>query len=133
MILLDTHALLWWGTSAEKLGRSARRTIALADRSRELVVSAISYLELGNLVAADRVKLTGTVADFRRRVQSGGILEIPVDGEIAIMASRLEGLHGDPMDRIIFATALREKATLVTADAKLLEPRAGPKRVDAQS
>ena len=50
-----------------------------------------------------------------------GLNEIPLHGNTAILAGRLQKLHGDPADRIIVATAIDHSATLVTADKKILE------------
>ena len=61
-----------------------------------------------------------------------GVIEIPVDGEIAILSTRLAGMHGDPADRLIVATALARGAVLVTADQKILAAKGGPQRLDAQ-
>ena len=46
---------------------------------------------------------------------------IPVSETIAVRAGELpEPFHGDPMDRMIAATAIMEKCTLITADNKIL-------------
>lgn len=133
MIVVDTHVLLWLSEGAERIGRTTRRKIEQAAKRRELFVSAISYWELGMLIAAGRLRLPRGVEALRSAAQAGGIPEVAVDGEIAMTAARLDGLHGDPADRIIFATALCGVATLVTADEKLLAARSGPKRLDAQT
>jgi len=132
VIVVDTHVLLWLSEDSKRIGRSARRKIDAAAKRAELFVSAISYWELGMLIGAGRLRLTGGVEALRSTAEVGGIPEIPVDGTIAILASRLEGLHGDPADRIIFATALCGGATLITADEKLLAASSGPARLDAQ-
>ena len=62
-----------------------------------------------------------------------GLLEAPVDFEIAALAGRLTGMHGDPADRIVVATALAHHAALITADASILSLRGGPRCIDAQS
>jgi PIN domain nuclease of toxin-antitoxin system len=48
-----------------------------------------------------------------------------------MLAGSLEGLHGDPADRFIVATAIVHDATLMTADAILLKWRNGLRRQDA--
>jgi PIN domain nuclease of toxin-antitoxin system len=49
-----------------------------------------------------------------------GLREIPLSAEIAMLAAELEDLHGDPLDRIIVATTLAERGTLLTADRQIL-------------
>jgi PIN domain nuclease of toxin-antitoxin system len=49
-----------------------------------------------------------------------GIEEVLLDGQVAIDSVALTGLHGDPMDRFIAATAIKLSMPLVTSDARLL-------------
>lgn len=133
MIVLDTHVLLWYAVDDVRLGRAARKRIEKALKGSELTVSAISYWEIAMLAAAGRVRIEGPPDAFRIEALDRGISEIAVDGKIAILASRLVGMHADPADRIIIATALERGATLLTADAKLLELKNGPSRLDAQT
>lgn len=46
--------------------------------------------------------------------------------------AELEGMHGDPIDRIIVATALAENAILLTADRAILGWTGGLRRQDAR-
>lgn len=133
MILLDTHAFLWLANDSRKLGRVARRTISQATSRREVSVCAISYWELSTLLAAGRVRMHVELEQLRDTSRRSGILEIAIDSDIAIIAGRLQGLHGDPADRLIVAAALATGATLLTADEKLLALRGGPACIDAQS
>jgi PIN domain nuclease of toxin-antitoxin system len=71
------------------------------------------------------------LVDVRAAATRSGIVEIPVDGEIGIVAARLSGLHGDPADRLIVATGLCRRATVMTADEKLLSMKGGAAVVDA--
>jgi len=59
--------------------------------------------------------------------------EIALTGDIGILASELEGLHSDPADRIISATAIVHDATLVTADERLLRWRHKLRRLNAET
>ena len=47
-------------------------------------------------------------------------------------ASELDELHGDPIDRIIVATALVEDAVLLTADRSILDWSGKMRRQDAR-
>jgi len=60
-----------------------------------------------------------------------GLREIPLDGRVALLAARLEGLHRDPADRFIVATSFQLGATLVTADTQILERSGDLLRQDA--
>lgn len=113
MLLLDTHALVWLVMDSPKLGRSARRRV-----SNGAHVSAITFWELEMLAEAKRIRLGMTVSEMRDVVLRTNVVEVPVDGPIAMTAARL-GMHGDPGDRFIVATALANGATLMTADAKI--------------
>ena len=67
----------------------------------------------------------------RRELLGQGLAEIPVDGEIAIHANALPGLHADPADRIIVATA-QAGHRLVTGDERILAWDGNLARLDAR-
>jgi PIN domain nuclease of toxin-antitoxin system len=133
MILLDTHVLVWFAIADKRLGRRSQQRIQKGLREGMVSVSALSYWEISLLASAGRLRLDDTPDGFRRAAQAAGIEEVPVDGAIAILAARLGGLHPDPADRMIVATALERRATLLTADAKILAATSGLTRLDAQS
>jgi hypothetical protein len=60
------------------------------------------------------------------------IREVSLSAEIAMRASDLENLPGDPIDRPIVDTALIEQATLLTADQAILSWLGGLERQDAR-
>jgi PIN domain nuclease of toxin-antitoxin system len=132
MILLDTHVLVWFALDDKRLGARARRRLQRALREAKVGVSAFSYWEISLLSEAGRLRLDETLDAFRAETLEAGIEEFPLDGKIAILATRLVGMHADPADRIIVATALERGATLVTADAKILAMETRLARLDAQ-
>lgn len=128
MILLDTHALVWMDTDASDLGRTARHLIQQAWKVQQLAVSAVSFWECAMLHARGRILLPESPAAWRADLLQTGLIEWPVDGTIAILASELAALHKDPADRFIAATAIVYRATLITADERLLEWQHSVKR-----
>jgi PIN domain nuclease of toxin-antitoxin system len=86
-----------------------------------LAVSAISFWEVAMLRRKGRIGLNQPVDSWRTGLLEMGLTEIALDGEIAIAAAELAGLHNDPADRIIVAAASRAAATLVSADGRVLE------------
>jgi len=122
MIVLDTHAWVWWLADPAKLTTRARRAIDRAARGGDgVVVSSISVWEVAMLVARGRLALTVDVAEWLQRAEAvPGVRFVPVDNAIALRAVRLPGFpHPDPADRMIVSTALGGGASLVTADRRL--------------
>ena len=72
------------------------------------------------LCARGRLELLVDVGAWREGLLNEGLIEVAVDGEIALRAGFLLELHGDSADRIIIATALAGHQ-LVTANQRLLE------------
>ena len=121
MIVLDTHALLWWVNDPATLSKPAKKAIDTAVKSRSVYVSCISSWEIAMLVERGRLKLTLDVRDWVCRCEALPFLTfVAVSNTIAIESVRLPDFpHADPADRIIAATALSLGAALVTKDDKL--------------
>lgn len=131
MILLDTHALIWMDQDDAALGKAARRLVQEAWDSGGVAVSAISFWECEMLHSAERLKLPQSPSQWRAELLAASLIEIPIDGEIAMLSVRLNLAHKDPADRLIAATAIIKNAALLTADSKLLQWRHALKRHDA--
>lgn len=121
MILLDTHVLVWAVNDDRKLGRGARAMIDRLWPAGRVAVPAISFWEVGVLQARRRLRLPVPVREWRESLIAAGAVELPLDGSVAVRALDLSGLHDDPVDRFIVATALRHEAALMTADERLLD------------
>lgn len=78
-----------------------------------------------------RIQLPAELSTWRGALLREGLIEIPVDGAIAARAGSLRGIHGDPADRVILATAL-EGHQLITADTRLLDWPGDIARLDAR-
>lgn len=120
MIVLDTHVLVWADTDDRRLGRKARALIDRMWNAGRLAVPAIAFWEVGMLQAKRRVDLPAPLREWRDALLAAGASELPLDGAISVRALDLQGLHDDPADRFIVATALVHGAALVTADERLL-------------
>ncbi len=121
MIVLDTHAWVWWVSGSKLLSVKARATIDLHMAERTVRVSSISVWEVAQLVERGRLELTMETDHWVARSESLPFLEfVPVDNRIALQSTSLPGaFHADPADRLIVATALALGATLVTKDKRL--------------
>lgn len=122
MIVLDTHALIWWVNSDEQLSQTARKAIEKElGGDGQLMVSAITAWEIAMLVVKGRLTLTMDIDEWLETVASiEGVAFVSVDVDVAVQSVRLPGeFHPDPADRLIVALARHYSATLVTADAKI--------------
>jgi PIN domain nuclease of toxin-antitoxin system len=114
------------------LGRAARRSCDAALAASELVIPTIVVFELGWGMKRGRIAGPANLRDWRNRILSLGAREVGLSAGIAMGAVELEGMHSDPIDRIIVATALAEDAVLLTADRAILEWTGGLRRQDAR-
>jgi PIN domain nuclease of toxin-antitoxin system len=130
-VLLDTHAAIWLATDDTSLGRRSRALASQALAADRLAIASISFWEIAMLLAKGRLQALMPSADLRARLLDTGINEVPLTGEIALLAAGLDALPGDPADRFIAATAIVHQAMLVTADGRLLEWKHALKRQDA--
>ncbi|NUO87140.1 MAG: type II toxin-antitoxin system VapC family toxin [Cupriavidus sp.] len=121
MIVLDTHALLWWTAGSAELSDAARTAIARELAEGDIVVSAISAWEVAMLVERGRLVLTMDVDAWLATVAEIDVVRIlPVDASIAVKSVNLPGdFHKDPADRMIVTTARMLAAPLVTRDEKI--------------
>ena len=131
MLLLDSHVLVWLAAGHPQLGARAVRAIDKALMGDGVAVSSFSYWEIETLVLKKRIRGLSSAEELRSQAVALGLLELELDGAIAIAAARLRAFHGDPADRILVATAQSRSATLVTADQSLLEWRSGLRTLDA--
>jgi len=132
LILLDTHALIWLDEANPRLGSQALSAIDEAFAAGTLMISAISFWEVGTLVKKGRLRLEIELGAWRQDFFRQGLIELPVSGEIAIKAASLSSFHGDPADRLIAATALVNSLTLLTADERLLRTELALLKLDAR-
>ncbi len=122
MIVLDSHAVLWWTGAVESaLSETAEQRIADELDAGEIVISTITTWEIALLVSSGRLALRPSVEDWVRDVESlSRVRFVAVDNRIAIETNQLPGrFHRDPADRIIVATARLLEAELVTIDTKI--------------
>jgi PIN domain nuclease of toxin-antitoxin system len=123
VILLDTHCLLWRTNNDPLMGKQSRSMAEIAGAEGQLAISAISFWEIALLAAKNRLNLHQAAEILRRDLLDADVIELPLTGDIAILAVGLNIPHGDPADCFIVATAIAHNATLMTADRALLRWR----------
>ncbi|HYW75229.1 MAG TPA: type II toxin-antitoxin system VapC family toxin [Gammaproteobacteria bacterium] len=122
MIVLDTHALLWWVNGGTQLSVSATQAIEKELQGDcQIIVSAITAWEVAMLASKGRLVLSKDVDEWIDTVSLiEGLTFAPVTHQLAVQSVRLPGdFHPDPADRMIVALARHLSAPLVTADSKI--------------
>ena len=109
ILLLDSHALVWWLLGGEKLSEPARRSIA--DQANDTIVSAATVWELAIKRAVGKLELA---ADISSDVEAAGFHGLPITLADAESAAALPRHHNDPFDRMLIAQAQRVDAIVVT-------------------
>lgn len=123
--LLDTHVWVWSLLSPGKL--SQKVTAELNDPENERWLSPASIWELVLLVEKGRVVLDQDVETWLGRAsQRAPVKEALLTFAVAAETARIKLPHGDPMDRLLVATARVFSLTLVTSDQRLLQARQVP-------
>lgn len=118
-VLVDTHALLWWQAQSDRLSVTARTRLEVTS---SVLVSPISCWEVGMLVVRGRVGLDRPTAVWVRDLLASDRVEVAeLTPSVAVTAAELEGFHGDPADRLLYATARRQGVALVTKDRAIRE------------
>jgi len=119
VIVLDTHALLWWALDPEKLSERAMGILGEMERVGGFA-SSISLWELDIKVKRNKLELPVTVDELARRLDRGGVVELlPVDAATWLRSLALPWDHLDPADRVIVATAVIKGVPLLTKDESM--------------
>jgi len=123
MIVLDTHALIWWVSGDSKLSVRARKVIEseMTVDGGKILISAITAWEIAMLINKNHLVLTMDLNEWLDTVVSIDAVQfVPIDNEVAIQSVQLPGdFHPDPADRMITALARHYSAMLVTSDDKI--------------
>lgn len=125
MILLDTHAWLWLAASPHRISRVAAAAIEDAMRVGGIAIASVTLLETAWLMAHRRMGFAGTPETaLAQIVHETGVNVRPITPAVAVvMMDFARALPGDPVDRLIAATARAEGMKLVTRDQKIRASR----------
>lgn len=118
MIVLDTHAWLWWMTRDPRLSAKVKRRID----ATEVGIASMSCFELVLLERRSRVALDRNVRSWIEfALARDGVRALALDATVATEAALIDplGFPADPADRIIYATARAHGAVLATKDERI--------------
>ena len=114
-LLLDTHALLWYLTTPEKLPVAAHRAIQAAQN--DVFASLASAWEISIKVGIG--KLVFDAQELAQALPAAGVVPLDISLQHAARVAELPQHHGDPFDRMLVAQAMCESMILVSRDREL--------------
>lgn len=121
MIVLDTHVIIWDALNPKLLSQKAKALIAEANESDGMIFCEISLWEITMMMQKGRLQIDSSFLDFIHLLKAANnYIFQGISPEIAELSTKLPAeVNSDPADRIIAATAIIEKAQLITADKNL--------------
>jgi PIN domain nuclease of toxin-antitoxin system len=117
--LLDTHVLLWLLGDPERVPPDVQAR--LADRSNQLLVSAISAFEITTKQRLGKLTIGMPDHALPAQVERIGATDLPVSLPHAQYAGSMAWSHRDPFDRVLVAQATLDDLILVTVDAAMTD------------
>ena len=115
--LLDTHTAIWFFNGDSALSDNARHTIL--DVSNIKYLSIASAWELAIKIGIGKLEFKDKAEGFVRLAENNGFTILPINTAHLTALETLPMIHRDPFDRLLIATALAEKMTLITVDENI--------------
>ena len=115
--LMDTCALI-----ALAEGVLSRRAALAVEQTPEVFVSLTSLWEVAIKHATGKLSISHKPLDwYERLLLRHELSELPITRHNTVRASALPPIHNDPFDRLIIATALLHKLTIITCDENIIQ------------
>jgi PIN domain nuclease of toxin-antitoxin system len=117
-VLLDTHILIWWATSSERLSQKVLDLIE--NPHHQILLSMASVWEMQIKCQAGKLRLGKPLSELVAHQQSRNALQIlPIDLSHLYALQNLPNIHRDPFDRLMIAQAIVENLSFVSIDSLL--------------
>jgi PIN domain nuclease of toxin-antitoxin system len=117
LLILDTHIWFWWVTDDPKLPKQISQLIEV--ENQPISIASASVYELVLLIQKQRIVIDLPLNDWLNAATVEADINIlDMSYDIAREAAMLPLHHGDPLDRVIIASALHHNALLASVDSQ---------------
>ena len=117
--LLDTHAAIWFFNGDNSFSETAKKIIL--NTSKIKYISVISAWEVALKVGLGKLDFRGKTAGFVKDIERNGFILASISPTHLTALEELPFIHRDPFDRLLIATAIAEKMTILTADENIVK------------
>jgi PIN domain nuclease of toxin-antitoxin system len=118
MILLDTHAFLWFILDDPQLSTQSDQVIS--DRTNTIAISPASYWEIAIKISIGKYSLPEPYDTFiEREIVTNDFCILPILTQHTSTLISLPFHHKDPFDRLLIAQAITENIPIVSNDSIL--------------
>lgn len=122
--LLDTHIYVWWRLGSGQLSSEQSKVLDHVEECGEVVgLSEISVWEMAMLSSKGRLSLNNIPLHvwLHKVERDSGISILPMISDVCAESANLpSGLHRNPADQIIVATARVYGLRLITSDERII-------------
>jgi PIN domain nuclease of toxin-antitoxin system len=119
-MVIDTHVLLWWMEKSPEISEHAKSILDTAALSNtRFIVCSISFWELRMKEVRGLLNPKIELREWPKIIEYFPWLQISdTTSDLWMASAELKWTHRDPADRIIAATALRHRVSVLTKDQK---------------
>jgi PIN domain nuclease of toxin-antitoxin system len=118
MILLDTHAFLWFILDDPQLSTHSDRVIS--DRTNTIAISPASYWEIAIKISIGKYSLPEPYDTFiEREISTNDFCILPILTQHTNTLISLPFHHKDPFDRLLIAQAITKNIPIISNDSML--------------
>ena len=115
-ILIDTHALIWWAISDNRLSKKVKRL--MENEHTRVFVSSASAWEIATKVRLGKLAW-GSPGSVESYCRNQGFELLSISFAHADRAGSWPQEHGDPFDRMVAAQSDKERIPVATNDPKM--------------
>ena len=118
MLLLDTHAFIWFENEDSRLPYAVLDRI---ERERNVFVSIASFWEMTIKSSLGKLQMKATITDLMEDCLEYDFSILQINAAHLERLKKLPWIHRDPFDRLIIGQAQEENLTIVTVDSNIVK------------
>lgn len=116
MLLLDTHAFLWFINADSRL---PKKTADMIEENRDVYVSIATFWEITIKNSLGKLDIELSISELMKSCVEDGFTILPINASHLEILKDLPWVHRDPFDRLLISQAIAEDLDFVTLDENI--------------